>query len=224
MDFTCFSTFTIMTFCDIKSYNLIVFLSTKEKEKIMKKFWHVNLALLIAFLFSIGCETSKNIQKPITSIKSPVWILITQVPEDMKDDVYKAEFDIKVSGEKLKLAKLKNKLAVSQKNYSDSEVDLAKKLYDKAGITLEIQKLEAIIMSGLGENIDNIKILANLKSKKLRTEADKIDIEAELETTKLVISDLFKQIEDRKEMIKDMKMDEESVEDSMTEPIETGNQ
>jgi hypothetical protein len=191
----------------------------------MKRFWHVNLALLIAFLFSTGCETTRNIQKSITSIRSPAYHeLITQVPEDIKDDVYKAEFDIKVSGEKLKLAKLKNNLAVNQENYSDSEVDLAKKLYEQAEITLEIQKLEAIMKSGLGENKDNIKTLANLKSKKLRSEADRINIEAELETTKLVINDLLKQIEGREEMIRDMNMDEKSVEDSIAEPIETGNQ
>ena len=193
----------------------------------MKRLWHVNLTILIAFLFSIGCETTRNIQKSITSIGSPEYReLIAQLPEDMKDDVYKAEFDMKVSGEKLKLAKLKNKLAVNQENYSDSEVDLAKKLYEKAEITLEIQNLEVIMKSGLGEKKDNIKTLANLKSKKLRTEADRIKIEAELETTKLVISDLLKQIKAREEMIKDMNMDEdeESVEDSITEPIETGNQ
>jgi hypothetical protein len=109
-------------------YNPIVFLSTKEKEKIMKRFWHVNLALLIVFLFSIGCETTRNLQKSMTSLGSPAYRkLITQVPADMKDDVYKAEFDMKVSGEKLNLAKLKNKLAVNQENYSDSEVDFAKK-------------------------------------------------------------------------------------------------
>jgi len=192
----------------------------------MKRFWHVNLALLIAFIFSIGCETTRNLQKSITSIGSPAYReLITQVPADMKDDVYKAEFDMKVSGEKLKLTKLKNNLAVNQENYSDSEVDFAKKIYEQAKITVEIQKLEAIMKSGLGENKDNIKALANLKSKKLRTEADKIKIEAELETTKLVIDDLLKQIEAREEMIKDMNMEEEeSVESSITEPIETGNQ
>ena len=201
----------------------------------MKRFWHVNLALLIAFLFSIGCETTRNLQKSITSLGSPAYReLITQVPADMKDDVYKAEFDMKVSGEKLKLAKLKNKLAVNQENYSDSEVNFAKKYYKEAEITLEIQKVEAIMKSGLGENKDNIKSLADLKSKKLRTLADRIKIEAELETSKLVISDLLKQIEAREEMIKDMNMDEvtleveveveESVEDIITEPIETGNQ
>ena len=205
-----FSTFTIMTFCDINTQS-DRFPINKKKEKIMKRFWHVNLVLLIAFLFSIGCETTRNIQKSINSIKSPAYReLITQVPADMKDDIYKAEFDMKVSGEKLKLAELKNKLAVNQENCSDSEVDLAKKLYEKAEITLEIQKLEAIMKSGLGENKDNIKTLANLKSKKLRTEADRIEIEAELETTKLVISDILKQIEAREEMIKDMNMDGES--------------
>ena len=201
----------------------------------MKRFWHVNLVLLIAFLFSVGCETTKNLQKSITSLGSPAYReLTTQVPADMKDDVYKAEFDMKVSGEKLKLAKLKNKLAVNQENYSDSEVDFAKKYYKEAEITLEIQKVEAIMKSGLGENKDNIKSLADLKSQKLRTLADRIKIEAELETNKLVISDLLKQIEAREEMIKDMNMDEvevevkveveESAEDIITEPIETGNQ
>ena len=193
----------------------------------MKKFWYVNLALVIAFLFFTGCETTKK----ITSIGSPAYKeLVPQVSEDMKDDIYKAEFDMKVSGEKLKLAELKNKLAVDQENYSDDEVDLAENYYKEAEITLEIQKVEAITMSHLGKKEDNIKSLAKLKSKKLRTEADRIKIEAELETAKLAINDLLKQIEAQEEMIKDMNMDEveaeveESAEDITTEPVETGNQ
>jgi hypothetical protein len=193
----------------------------------MKRFWHVNVALVIAFLLSIGCETTRNIQKSITSVGSPAYHeLINQVPADMKDDIYKAEFDMKVSGQKLKLAKLKNKLAVKRKNYSDDEVDLAEKLYEEAEITLEIQKVEAIMESGLGKKEDNIKSLANLKSKKLRTNAERIKIEASVETTKLAINDLLKQIEDQEKMIKYINIDEveESVEDIITEPIETGNQ
>ena len=191
----------------------------------MKRFWYVNLALVIAFLFSIGCETTRNIKKSITSVGSPAYQeLLPQVPEDMKDGVYKAEFDMKVSGEKLNLAKLKNKLAVNQENYSDDELALAKKYYEEAEITLEIQKVEAIMKSGLGEKKDNIKSLADLKSKRLRAKADRIKIEAELETTRLVINDILKQIEVQEEMIRDMNMDEESVEDIITEPIETGDQ
>lgn len=199
----------------------------------MKKFWYVNLALVIAFLFFTGCETTKK----ITSIGSPAYKeLLPQVSEDMKDDIYKAEFDMKVSGEKLKLAELKNKLAVDQENYSDDEVDLAENYYKEAEITLEIQKVEAITMSHLGKKEDNIKSLAKLKSKKLRTEADRIKIEAELETAKLAINDLLKQIEAQEEMIKDMDMVEaevevevedigeveveESAEDITTEPVE----
>lgn len=199
----------------------------------MKKFWYVNLALVIAFLFFTGCETTKK----ITSIGSPAYKeLVPQVSEDMKDDIYKAEFDMKVSGEKLKLAELKNKLAVDQENYSDDEVDLAENYYKEAEITLEIQKVEAITMSHLGKKEDNIKSLAKLKSKKLRTEADRIKIEAELETAKLAINDLLKQIEAQEEMIKDMDMVEaevevevedigeveveESAEDITTEPVE----
>ncbi len=195
----------------------------------MKRFWYVNLALVIAFLFSIGCAATKNIASTITSVVSPAYQeLLPQIPEDMKDDIYKAEFDMKVSSEKLKLAKLKNKLAVNQENYSDDEVDLAENYYKEAETTLEIQKVEAIIKSGLGKKEDNIKSLANLKSKKLRTEADRIKIEAALETTELAINDLLKQIEDQEEMIKDMTMDEVEVEveveDITTEPVETGNQ
>jgi len=183
----------------------------------MKRFWYVNLAFMVAFLFSVGCETTKNIKSSITSMGSPAYKeLLPQVPEDMKDDIYKAEFDMKVSGEKLKLAELKNKLAVNQKKYSNEDLDLAEKYYEEAEITSEIQKVEAIMKSGLGENKDNIISKANLKSKKLRTEADRIKIEAELETTKLVISDLLKQIEAQEEMIKDMNMNE-SLEDIITE-------
>lgn len=186
----------------------------------MKRFWYVNLAFMVAFLFSAGCETTRNIKSTITSIGSPAYKeLLPQVPEDMKDDIYKAEFDMKVSSEKLKLAKLKNKLSANQEKYTDEELDLAEKYYEEAEITLEIQKLGAIIKSGLGEKKDNIKSIADLKSKKLRAEADRIKIEAELETTKLAINDLLKQIEAQEEMIKDMNMNEneESVEDIITE-------
>ena len=186
----------------------------------MKRFWYVNLAFMVAFLFSAGCETTRNIKSTITSIGSPAYKeLLPQVPEDMKDDIYKAEFDMKVSSEKLKLAKLKNKLSAKQEKYTDEELDLAEKYYEEAEITLEIQKVGAIIKSGLGEKKDNIKSIADLRSKKLRTEADRIKIEAELETTKLAINDLLKQIEAQEEMIKDMNMDEneESVEDIITE-------
>ncbi len=191
----------------------------------MKKFWYVNLAFVIAFLFSTGCETTKK----ITSIGSPAYKeLLPQVSEDMKDDVYSAEFDMKVSEEKLKLAELKNKLADNQENYSDDEVDLAENYYKEAEITLEIQKVEAIIKSNLGKKKDNIKSLANLKSKKLRTRADRIKIEAGLETTELAINDLLKQIKDQEEMIKNMDMGEvvveEPAEDITTEPVETGDQ
>ena len=191
----------------------------------MKRFWYVNLAFMVAFLFSVGCETTKSIKSTITSIGSPAYKeLLPQVPENMKDDIYKAEFDMKVSSEKLKLAKLKNKIAANQEKYSNEELDLAEKYYEEAEITSEIRKVEAIMKSGLGEKKDNIKSVAELKSKKLRTEADRIKIEAELETTKLVISDLLKQIEAQEEMIKDMNMDEESVEDIITEPTETSKE
>ena len=186
----------------------------------MKRFWYVNLAFMVAFLFSAGCETTRNIKSTITSIGSPAYKeLLPQVPEDMKDDIYKAEFDMKVSSEKLKLAKLKNKLSANQEKYTDEELDLAEKYYEEAEITLEIQKVGAITKSGLGEKKDNIKSIADLRSKKLRAEADRIKIEAELETTKLAINDLLKQIEAQEEMIKDMNMDEneESVEDIITE-------
>ncbi|MCJ7616685.1 MAG: hypothetical protein MUO43_09135 [Desulfobacterales bacterium] len=194
----------------------------------MKKFWSVNLAFMVVFLFSVGCETTKNIKSTITSVGSPAYQeLFSQVPEDMKDDIYKAEFDMKVSSEKLKLAKLKNKITANQEKYSDEEVDLAENYYEQAEITLEIQKVEAIIKSNLGKKEDNINSLANLKSKKLRTEADRIKIEAGLENSKLAINDLLKQIKDQEEMIKEMDMGkvevEESAEDITTEPVETGN-
>ena len=186
----------------------------------MKKFWYVNLVFMVAFLLA-GCETTKNIKSTITSVGSPAYQeLFPQVPEEMRDDIYKAEFDMKVSKEKVKLAELKNKLAANQEKYSDEELDLAEKFHEEARIKLEIQKVEAIINSGLGEKKDNIKALADLKSKKLRAEADRIKIEAELETTRLVISDLLNQIEAQEGMIKDMNMYEESVEDIIIEPTE----
>jgi hypothetical protein len=132
--------------------------------------------------------------------------LFAQVPENQREGVQKAVFDLLVSNEKLKLAKLKEELGSKQKKYANYELGLAKKNKKDASVKLDIEKLEAIDRSGLGEKKDNIKTIADLKAKVLDIESDKIKIEAKLLTTQIDIDNLIKQIKEMEDIIKNMKM------------------
>ncbi len=61
--------------------------------------------------------------------------------------------------------------------------------------------MEAIDRSGLGNKEDNINDIADLKSKKLKIEANRIKIEAKRDTTQRKIDDLTKQIEEQETKI-----------------------
>lgn len=178
----------------------------------MKKFWYINMALLLAFSLSVGCGTTQkaknSVTSKVTSIISGVdQNLFAQVPEDKREGVHKAEFDLKVSEEKMKLAELKKELAINQKEYADYEQDLTKKHRKDAAVALDMAKLEAIDKAGLGNEKDNIKAIADLEAKKLNVEADSVKIKAKLEIIELRISDLTKRIEEQKARIEGMKVD-----------------
>ena len=67
---------------------------------------------------------------------------------------------------------------------------------------MEIQKLEAIDNSNLGNREDNIKRIASLKTKKLGIESDVIEIKADMDTTQLRIKQLTKQISVQQKKVK----------------------
>ena len=190
----------------------------------MKTFWYINLALLLAISLSVGCATTQDIASTVTSkVTSTVSSftsgvdenLYAQVPADKREGVQEAELALKVSEEKTTLAQLKKELALNQKKYADFEADLARGHSNDAAIALDIAKLEAIDGAGLGKKEDSIKAIAELRAKKLRMEADSINIKAKLSTTELQINDLTKQIEEQEEKIKEMTG---QVEEEITSP------
>ena len=178
----------------------------------MRFYFQAILTLLLALLLFVGCETTKNIKGSITSTVDSMTSdvdkdLFAQVPENQLEGVQKAEFDLLVSNEKVKLAELKEELASKQKKYANYELDLAQKNKKEASVKLDIEKLEAIDRSGLGEKQDNIKTIADLKAKVPYIESDRIKIGAKLSTTQIDIDNLIKQIQEMEEIIKNMKME-----------------
>ena len=177
----------------------------------MRFYFQTILTLLLALSLFVGCETTKNIQGSITStvdsmISDVDKDLFAQVPENQREGVQKAVFDLLVSSEKVKLAELKEELASKQIKYANYELGMAKKNKKEAGVKLDIEKLEAIDRSGLGEKKENIKAIADLKAKVLDIESDKVKIRAKLPTTQIDIDNLIEQIKEMEEIIKNMKM------------------
>lgn len=176
----------------------------------MKRFLYINLTLLFTFSLLFGCATTESITSSITSKVSSITSdvdqdLFAQVPEDQKEGIQKAEYGLKVNEENLKLAELKYDLASNQKKYADYKQDLAEKDLKAASFSLDIVKLEAIDRSGLGKREDNIKDIANLKTKKHKIEGEKINIEAKVSITERHIKDLTEQIKEQEAKIEAMK-------------------
>ena len=178
------------------------------------------LALMLTLLLFVSCETTKGLTSKVKSLTSSVDDeLFSQVPAEERQEVIKAEFDLRVAEEKAKLADLKMKLAQLQKRYAGDEEEIAAKYREKASVAVDLAKLEAIDKSGLGQKDDNIKAIANLKSKRLKLEADTIKIEARRAATERQINDLTKQIEDQAERIEGMKMGDEQEEAIESPPV-----
>ena len=189
----------------------------------MRRVLYSVLILALTLLLFTSCEATKGLKGSITSrvrsfTSSVDDELFSQVPAEYRQGVHKAEFDLKVAEEKVRLADLKDKLARLQKKYAGDEEDVADKYRDKASVAVDLAKLEAIDRSGLGQEEDNVKAIADLKSKKLKLEADTIKIEAKLFATERQIKDLTKQIEEQAEKIKGMKMSDEQEEEAIESP------
>ena len=208
-----------LKFLDACHLNLLL---PKEGE-IMKRFLYINLTLLFAFSLLFGCATTESITSSITSKVSSITSdvdqdLFAQVPEDQKEGIHKAGYDLKVNEEKLKLAELKYDLASNQKKYADYKQDLAEKDLKAASFSLDIVKLKAIDRSGLGKKEDNIKDIASLKTKKHKIEGERINIEAGVSITERQIKDLTEQIKEQEAKIEAMKSAEGEVPEAIATP------
>ncbi|NIN01386.1 MAG: hypothetical protein GTO24_25830, partial [candidate division Zixibacteria bacterium] len=151
----------------------------------MKRFWHMGLAFLMALSFLVGCSSIpklKSATKKIPLTKSSMGTskegLYSQVPAANRAPVREAEFDLQqaktkmeIAGEKVKLADLHKERALLERKYADYGMELAQINERKAEVEVEIRKLEAIDNANLGNKEDNIKQIANLKTKKLSMES-----------------------------------------------------
>ncbi len=170
----------------------------------MKRFLRTILTLLIALAFIGGCSTMQKVpgvSKITGSNKKSDDGLYRKVPASMRADVKEAQFDLKrakananLAEEKLKLSGLRKEREILKNKYAKYNKSLAGVLVKKADIWVEIQKLEAIDNSNLGNKEDNIKRIANLKTRRLGVESDEIETKADMDTTQLRIKKITKQI------------------------------
>ena len=176
----------------------------------MRRVQYLVLIVALTLLLPISCETAKGIKGSITSkmgsfTSSVDEKVYSQVPAEDRQEVQKAEFELKVAKEKVRLADLKMDLAPLQKKYAGYEEDLADKYHEKAVVSVDLAKLEAIDKSGLGQ-VNNVEAIADLRAEKLKLEADIVQIEAKMVTTERRIKNLTQKIEKQADKIKGMRM------------------
>ena len=176
----------------------------------MKRFSFINLILILIVTLAVGCETTKNFKRSISSqidsMTSEVdQELYGQVPEDKREGISEAELDLELNKNKEILAELKKERGINELKIVGYDLDIASKARKKAAIALDIKKLEAINSAGLGEKEKNIKTLSDLKAKSFNIDADIVKIEAKQANVKGVINDLNRQIEEQGKKVKGMK-------------------
>lgn len=168
----------------------------------MKRFIFIILTVLMAFMLLTGCFTTpvtKSISN-VTGNKSDPGDY-RQVPAALKGDVKEAEFDLKqananlkLTEEKVKFAELKVEKAVLEKKYAETSQELAGILKQKSEVIVELRKAEAVDNAGLGDKEGNIKQIANLKTKELNITTSEVKTTAEIDTTKVRLKKLNKEI------------------------------
>jgi chromosome segregation ATPase len=189
----------------------------------MKDYFKIGFGAVMTLSFLAGCTATQEVKTSITSKVSSLTsnvdpAVVSQIPADKKEGFPKAEFDLHVAEQKVKLAKLKSELASAQKKLADYEEDLAANFQKEAEIDYDLVKIEAIINLGLGKQEDNPKIKANLQAKKLQAQADRIKINANIDAAKLKMKSLSDEIAKLNETIKAMKFEDGKASSSSPEP------
>ena len=165
----------------------------------MKIFGYISLIFLLALSLLTGCEATRSLTSSISGSSDEN--LHAQVPAEEREEVKKAEFDLQVAGEKLKLAEMKTELASLQKKYADYDEDAADEYRKEAEVGLDLAKLEAIDRSGLGDTENNRKKIADLTTKKFKIKGNRTQTEYNRDSKERKINDLLKQIEEQKTKI-----------------------
>lgn len=189
----------------------------------MKDYFRMCLAAFLTLSFVAGCAATQEVKESITSTVSSLTsnvdpAIVSQIPVDKRGGFPEAEFALNVAGRKVKLAKLKSEQASFQKKLANYEEDLASNFQKEAEIDYDLVKIEAIINSGLGKKEDNPKIKANLQSKKLQLQADRIKINSNMDIAKLKMKSLSDEITKLDEEIKAMKFEGDKAAAGSPEP------
>ena len=175
----------------------------------MKRFWYINLALLIVASFMIGCAQTKSFTDSVKSVtpmgKSSKIELYEQVPNKNRWGIPKAELDLRIASETVKLSELRKELAAEQTTYESQRLAQAKTRVDEKEVVLERLKWESIDRSGLGDKDKNITTIADLKVKKLDYEGNRIKIEAKMANSDRRINDLKISIKEQEALIRNLK-------------------
>jgi hypothetical protein len=177
----------------------------------MKRFFLIILSFILFVALAVGCKTTQNLKQSISSSFDSMTSdvdqkLYGQVPEDKKEGIPEAEFDLELKKNKEILAELKKEREINELKIVGYNLDIASKARKKAAVTLDIKKLEAINNAGLGKQEKNIKTIADLKAKSLNIDAEIVKIKAKQDTAKGVIDDLNKKIEEQDKKVGEMKM------------------
>ena len=184
----------------------------------MKRLWYMGFMFLMTLSLLAGCASIpvlKSSGTKTSASKSSLGTkkegLYSQVPAAMRAPVREAEFDLKeakakvdLSKEKVKLTELQKERALLERKNADYGMEFSEINERKAELEVEIKKLEAIDNADLGDKAQNIKEIANLKTKKLAMESDGIQVKAEFDTTELRIKKLTKDIEAQKMIVQKM--------------------
>ena len=166
-----------------------------------KRYFTLTISVALAIMWVAGCSSFPGIKRSSSPSKPADKSLYSSVPASMKAPVKEASFDLKQSQanlklaqELVKLAELKKERAILEKKRADLNHKLAETLVDKANVTMERKKLEAIDNANLGDKAGNIKKIADLRTKELGIESNAVKTKAEVATLDLEIKDLNQKV------------------------------
>jgi predicted nucleic acid-binding Zn-ribbon protein len=172
----------------------------------MKRSGVMGRGLLLLVLLLSGCITLPSIGKTPAADQGDLY---TKVPAAMRAPVNEAEYDLKQARTSIDFAKEKVKLAEMQKqrshlenDYANCALKLAEIVEKKATVSVDLKKIEAIENSGLGDKESNIKQIADLRTRELGIESDRVRAKAEVDTLDVKIKKLAKEIEAQEKKVK----------------------
>lgn len=166
------------------------------------------IAFTLALVWTTGCSTLSSLGSSKTKTSTPKKGLYANVPASMRAPVKEATFDFKkaqadakLATEKVKLAELQKERAILEKELADYNQILANTTVQKAEVTIERKKLEAIDNANLGDKASNIKEIAKLRTQELNIEADCVNTRASMATIELEIKKLDQKVKQQRALV-----------------------